>query len=348
MLVAVLVALVVLTLLASAIAVVSERAVAEAQADTDAFSAEVSEVGTRDAVMFLLNSQRQTFGGITVDDQMVWSAGQAVVLPADIAERGGQSPLPIGNEVRLDGSPYLGLGDVRFALQDDAGLLGVNWMSPMFRDRFFQQHGVDAAQGRALESARLDYQDPDSLFRLGGAEAGEYRRRDLPPPTNRPLVTPLQARQILGWNDLLSGLDDGALLSLLSVATVTVPNVNTAPSPVLRSIPGVDAETAARMVAMREQMPFSLPRQVIQAFALPLTEDDPLRLFAAESGTLKLWHNARGPVHLVHWTLTPIDEGGRPWRFDYEIILPRDQVTDTELARPTQTPFFTQPPAAGR
>jgi len=110
----------------------------------------------------------------------------------------------------------------------------------------------------------------------------------------------------------------------------------------------VDEETAKRMVALRDRTPFLLVWQLVQTFGLPLTDDDPLLLFAANSGTLRLWHNAAGPTRLVHWTLTPYDEGGRPWRLDYEIALPRDDVTDTALARTTQTPLFAEPAAAGR
>ena len=345
-LVVVLVAVVVLTLLATAVAVVSERAVTEAQVDADAFAGEVADIGSRDTVLYVLNTHRQTYGGITIDDQIIWSSGQATALPSE--DGSGQSPLPIGNEIRLDGTPYVGVGSSRFALQDDAGLLSVNWMSPMFRARFFQQLGAAPGDSGGLEAARLDFQDSDQLIRLGGAEASDYRRRQMSPPPDRPLVTPLQARQIMGWDKLLAGLGDSALTSLLTTARVTVPNVNTAPTKVLESIPGVDANVAGRMLALRDRSPFTLPWQLIRAFELPLTEDDPMRLFSQGSGTLKLWHNGGGPVHMVHWTLTPYDEGGRPWRLDYEITLPRDEVTDIALARETQTPFFSQPAATGR
>lgn len=347
-LVAVLVALVVITLLAAAVALVSERAMAEAQAEVAAFEGEVAMTGTRDTMLYLLNTQRQTFGGITVDDQMVWSVGQATALREDIEERGGQSPLPIGNEIRLDGTPYVGIGETRFALQDDAGLFSPNWASPIFRERFFQQRGVEPSDLPGVEAMRLDYQDPDALYRLGGAEAEAYRGKDLPPPSNRPLVTPLQVRRIMGWNKVLTGLDDNAVMSLLTVARITTPNVNSAPMQVLRTIPGVDEGTAARMVALRDNVPFLLVWQLVQTFGLPLTQDDTLLLFAADSGTLRLWHNATGPVRVIHWTLTPFDEGGRPWRLDYEITLPRDEVTDDALARTTQTPLFATPAAAGR
>lgn len=347
-LIAVLVALVVITLLAAAIATVSARAVAEAQADVTAFEAEVAMTSTRDTLLYLLNTQRQTFGGLTVDDQVVWSAGQAA---ASRPEQGlSELPplLPIGNEIRLDGTPYLGVDGARFALQDDAGLFSLNWSFPMYRPGFFTMLGVPAEKWAGLEAKRLDYQDPDTLYRLDGAEAEQYAKAGLPPPTNRTVVTPLEIRGILGWGKPLAGMDDNALMSTITAARSVQVNVNTAPKAVLRTLPGVDEATAERIVALRQDLPFMLTWQFLATFKLPMTELDPIGMLPAGTGTLKLWHNAGGPVQLVHWTLTPVDKGGRPWRLDYEISLPRDEVTDSAIARPTEAPLLAQPGSAGR
>lgn len=342
-LIVVLVSLVVLSLLAAAVATVSERAIAEARADADMFQGEIAIAGTRDTLLYMLSTQRQTFGGLTVDKQVVWSAGQASASRED-----GEitSQLPIGNEIRLDGTPYRGLVGASFALQDDAGLFSPNWSFDYFRPGFFQLLGVPPSERPGMEAKRLDYQDPDDLYRLGGAEAEQYEAKGLPPPTNRTLVTPLETRRILGWGEALADRDDAQLASFLTAARTVLINVNTAPAAVLQTIPGVDAATAARIIAMRQVTPFMLGWQFQQAFNLPIDQQSqPIGLLAVGYGTLKLWHNAAGPARLIHWTLTPIDEGGRPWRLDYEITLPRDEVTDTDLARVPQTPLFPQPAA---
>ena len=61
-LVAVLALLVVLTLLASAVAVASMRAVSDAQTDIDAFNGELDMISTRDTLLFMLSTQRMTLG----------------------------------------------------------------------------------------------------------------------------------------------------------------------------------------------------------------------------------------------------------------------------------------------
>lgn len=155
-------------------------------------------------------------------------------------------------------------------------------------------------------------------------------------------------RGILGWRDALAGLDDAALMRLLTARRSVSINVNTAPAEILRTIPGVDERSAERMIAMRRGLPFMLEWEFLDAFDIPLDETAaPIGMLANRSGTLHLWHNAGGPIRVLHWTLTPTDEGGRPWRIDYEIVLPRDDVPDDKPPRATASPLFAEPAEAG-
>lgn len=345
-LVAVLVALVVITILAAAVATVSGRAVAEATANADTFNAELAAVSTRDTVLFLLNTQRQTFGGLTVDDRMVWSVGGATAGRPEEWVLGDLPPqLPVGNEIRLDGSSYRGINGVNFALQDDSGRFSPNWTFNVYRPGFFTLLGVPAERWADLEARRLDYQDPDDLLRLGGAETPQYAREGRPPPTNRTLMTPLEVRRVQGWGEALGERSDAEVMALLTTARVVTVNVNTAPIPVLQSLPGVDAAKADRIVAMRRNLPFMLQWQFMDAFDIPMDDSEPIGMLASGTGTLRLWHNAAGPSRVLHWTLTPTDEGGRPWRIDYEIVLPRD--TDETPARDPGSPLFAEPVPPG-
>lgn len=348
-LVAVLVALVILTLLATAISTTSERAVQEARQNSDAFEAEVAMASTRDTVLFMLNTQRQTVGGLTIDKQVSWSAGEATAIrPTSAEDSDLPPPLPIGNEIRLDGTTYKGLNGVSFALRDDGGMFSPNWTFELYRPGFFTQLGVPPELWPELEAKRLDYQDPDDLFRLGGAEAEDYRRKGLPPPSNRTLVTPLELRHVMGWSEALKDLDDAQLVSRLTMSRNLMVNINSAPPEVLQTLPGVDKDMAQRMVAMRQPLPFMLHWQFLETFKLPLDELDPIGILPISSGTLQLWHNAVGPSRLLHWTLTPSDEGGRPWRLDYTLVLPRDPAFNQTSARTIPSPLFADPGTPGR
>lgn len=348
-LVAVLVLLVIISLLAGAVAVVSDRAIADAQADTEAFETELATIGTRDTLLFLLSSQRQTYAGLTLDERVSYVAGHATAVRAPAGMDDGLPPrLPVGNEIRLDGTVYEGLAGVRFALQDDGGLFSPNWTFDFFRPGFYSALGIPATSWAGLEAKRLDYQDPDDLYRLDGGEIGHYRSANLPPPRNSTLLTPLELRNVLGWRTALEKLDDTALARTFTVTRTVSINVNTAPPATLQAIPGVDRATAERIAALRETTPYMLQWQLIADFRLPVDELAPLGLLPVGAGTLFLWHNARGPVRAVHWTLTPTDQGGRPWRIDYEITLPRDPALASRLARKADTTLLAEPAADRR
>lgn len=341
-LVAVLALLVVLSLLAASVALASQRAVEEARQEREAFQGELDMLSTRDSVLFLAASQRTTLGGLTVDDAMSTTSGGD--LDDDID---GLEVMPVGNEIRLDGLPYAGIGHALFSLQDGRGLFNPNWASPFMRQAFYTRMGVPFEEWAGLDAKRRDYQDPDSLKRLDGAEDSEYLAAGLPPPTNLPLASPLEFRRILGWRDLLDRMDDEALAAMFTAERNIVLNVNTAPASVLSLLPGVDEEMAERVVALRRQAPFTSLVQVRQLMPIDLGEEEVVTLFSNPSGNLILWDSRQGARRLVHWTLTPFDELGGPWRIDYEVTLPRGKQPDPGMAKPPATPIFPTPDQAG-
>lgn len=346
-LIAVLVLLVVVTLLAAAVAAISERAVSGAQADVEDFQAELDIIGTRETLLFLLATQRQTVAGLTVDEQVVTHAGQALWAPSPDEDDPLPPPIPVGNEIAFDGTIHAGLAGTRFALQDAAGLFSVNWTPPRFRAGFLAALGAPPEAWPALEAKRLDYQDADDLYRLDGAEAPQYAAAGLPPPANRTILTPLELRRVMGWRELLAPLSDREILDRITTARAIGLNVNTANRSTLRMLPGIDETTIERVLAMRQQMPFMLAWEFRRSFVTALDEEDPLQLLPMGAGNLKLWNNARGPVRLIHWTLTPADEKGRPWRIDYELTLPRDDTLDSTPARTPATALLAPPVPAG-
>lgn len=342
-LVLVLAMLVILSLLAGGIAATTARLAQQSQQRAQRMQDEVDIASTRATVMYLLSTQRMTVGGLTVDRLVAFRGEGIREMQSD---QDLESSLPIGNEIALDARIYRGLGEARFAMQDDYGLFGVNWNPPWMLQRLLDQGGGSKpTPPQTLINRLLDYQDADNLYRLNSAERDGYRRAGLRPPTNRPLATPMELMRVIGWQEALAFLSPAELTDTVSSEAVAVVNVNTAPPRVLRTIDGVDEDMAARVVAFRKTQPFLTEVAFFEFLGLPKSAEAPIAVYPAMSGTLKLWPSHGGQVGLVHWTLTPVENGGRPWREDYELIQSQANASDA-VAYPVRSRLFAKPVAA--
>ena len=144
-------------------------------------------------------------------------------------------------------------------------------------------------------------------------------------------------------------MDDDELLSTLTLSRTVDVNINTAPATVLRLLPGLTPNNATRMIELRRTAPFLSIQQAQETFGIGALPDDTLSLFAIPSGNLILWDGRSGPRRLLHWTLTPLETNGPPWRIDYEVDLPRGKESDQAVVGAPRTPLFTpEDPAWGR
>lgn len=325
-LVLVLVILVILSILASTVAVTAQRLRDEESDSQRLAQAEVDMADTRASMLYLLLTRRRTFGGLTVDDAVRLSGDeQAIQASGDDVT----SLMPTGTEIAMDATPFRGIGAVDFALQDDRGRLAVNWAPGGVVARFV---GIDGAidQGQTsrnvdtLRNLLADYQDADDLYRLNSAERSQYAQQGRPLPTNRSLVTPLELRRVIGWDRALESLSDAELLDSITTVRSAQVNVNTAPEKVLRALPGVDAAMAKRVIDARALQPFTSLSSVYQVLGGVPADEGLLSLYPMDSGTLSLWPREGGPLRVLHWTLTPFNPDGAPWREDYEFALPQD------------------------
>lgn len=335
--------LVVLVLLAAAAATTTNRVRADQGRDDARLAGEIDGYSTRATVLYLLATQRFTFGGLTVDDQVRLTADEQA---AKADGEDVRSNLPVGNELRLDNSLYHGLGTSLFALQADSGRLSVNWSNPALLERWLINLKVPLEQQGPLFAKLLDYQDPDDVYRLNGAEAEQYRAAKRAAPPNRALATPLELRRVLGWDKALAGLDNQQLLDTVTVARSAQIDINTAPASVLQLLPGVTAEMAARVVAMRQLQAFYQYWAVYELLPTVPPDLDLVSLHPGGSGTISIWPEAGTAGSLLHWTLTPFDDGGHPWRIDYELGLSARPRGERAPAREAATPLLAHPVAA--
>ncbi|MFD2405990.1 hypothetical protein ACFSVK_09795 [Azorhizophilus paspali] len=82
--------------------------------------------------------------------------------------------------LKVDSQTYQGLGNSRFALQDEGSLLSL--LDPD-RERWsalFRQHGLSPQQTERFLDQLQDYTDRDDLRRLNGAVSSDYASQGLP------------------------------------------------------------------------------------------------------------------------------------------------------------------------
>lgn len=311
--------LVVLVLLASAAATTADRVRADQQLDDARLTGQLDARSTEATLLYLLATQRRTFAGLTVDERIVYT-------PSELAEKtqGEFVPtlMPVGNELRMNDELYSGLGDSRFALLTDAGRANIN-LNPQLRQNWLIQLHASPQQQSRLSDTLLDYQSPGNFPSLNGAKADQYREKGLQPPPDRTLFTPLELRRVMDWDKPLAPLDDQTLLrSITTARTGGALDVNAAPLSVLMLLPGVTKAMAERVVALRNVQAFTNNASVYTLLPTLDEENDSIGLYPSDSGTMALWPNSAGAGTLVHWTLTPFDDGGSPWHIDYELRLP--------------------------
>ncbi len=322
-LVLVLAMLVVLSLLAGSIASVTTRLRDQAQFRQTRLRDSIDIASTRATLLYLLNTQRMTIGGLTVDRNV--SFGENGVRQIESNED-LMSTLPVGNEIALDGRVYQGLHAVRFSMQDEQGLFGVNWSPPQALSRLLSEARVPTRMpSETLINRLMDYQDPDDLYRLNSLEADGYRAAGMLPPSNRKLATPMELMRVSGWADALAFLTPAELSDTVSLEDTSMININTAPARVLMTVEGLNAELVGRIIARRKVQPFLTGRALFDFLGVQSAAEDGVAVYPAGSGTLKLWSANGGQVGLLHWSLSILEDGQPPWREDYELIQSQNQ-----------------------
>lgn len=239
------------------------------------------------------------------------------------------SPGGLGLEpdvVRLDGRPYSESGGV-VQLQDSGGLLSLNGLPDDFVSRLLGTLGVPQERRAALVDSLRDFTDEDDLRRLNGAESAQYRaigRPDL--PSNQPLQSPTELRDVFGWADQASLWRPGGILDLSTAVGQIGLNPNTAPWQVLTELEGVTPEIAHAIVERRALEPVTagwLDRLLGTRY-----DGAPSLIFRFPTGVVRVtqWADGLPWGHRYNVELTP--QGPRaPWKLTdfYRLERPPNQ-----------------------
>jgi general secretion pathway protein K len=139
-------------------------------------------------------------------------------------------------------------------VESESGKVDINLVSEEVLLEILRKGGLPDEEAESVRDAILDWKDPDDTPRPRGAEAPEYARLQEPVrPRNGKILSVEELRYVKG---VTPEFHQG-FLSRVFTANGNSPNVNflRAPEVVLRSLPGVSPEAAARIVARRAEDP---------------------------------------------------------------------------------------------
>lgn len=306
--------LAILTVGASVLAVWTEQAREAALQNDREIDREIGYQSTFNELLYLAAANYMTEAGLSygeVDARVIrraldpFAAGEAV-FPA--------------HSIRLDDHPYVGFGDIRFAVQDVSGLVPINVEQPVALDALLGILGVSAGARSGLIQKLEDYRDLDDLHRPNGAEASHYRRAGLSGPTNRDFRTSYELHEVLDWAGQKALWGDPGIARLTNSTWNAMPNFNTAPLKVLLIWPGVGLAEAERVIAARQVRPFLDVKDIDRAVGHSLGLD-PLEIgfFPSRYLRVSLWEAGSPGMREVLLQLTPNADGGRPWVVEYSV-----------------------------
>jgi len=221
--------------------------------------------------------------------------------------------------LNLDNRAYQGLGKTLVQLQDNRGLLNLNIVDDGRLQRFLGLMGIPADQRGHLIDTLRDYTDADNLHRLNGAEKEDYLALGLPPPTNDKLITPWEAKRIIGWRDYPQLWQNGRLANMTTTSLSVGINPNTAPAEVLATLPGITEEIAQVIIARRKLFPIINEAQIVAITSVPLNQ-----AFGAggvvviPSDAIRITQSIKGMPQAIQYNITLTPSGkDAPWRTDY-------------------------------
>jgi DNA uptake protein ComE-like DNA-binding protein len=219
--------------------------------------------------------------------------------------------------IALDDRPYRGLGNTRWQMQDNRGLINLNAVEDDRLMRLLGLLGIPAEQRAQLVDTLRDYIDADDLHRLNGAEKDDYLARNLPPPPNHNLATPWQAQGIIGWRDAPQLWQNARLVNLTSTSVANGLNPNTAPAEVLETLPGISADIAQRIIAHRQALPIVNLLQLAEVTGMPTQPFEEI-IAVLPSNSLRITQSAPGLPWALQYSVTLTPKSGKaPWQIDY-------------------------------
>ena len=266
-------------------------------------------------LLYLLATSRTNHRALVLEEQQRFAGGLAEGALFDVEGDG---------ELLLTGAAYAAANGMRFAIQDESGLVSVNRpRSPLFAATL-ERVGLPRPAVVATVARVTDYIDLDHRLTLNGAEAFDYQWRDLPPPPNWQMVSPLELKRVLGVETLVADEQWRRLRPLLTARVPAGYNLNTMQPQVLSGLFGFDTVALEPLLEARAQKPLVGTEQIARLTGRPLAIN-PAQLITLPSNFLRIsiWHASEeangqddGLRHVLGVEITPYGQEV-PWQKDY-------------------------------
>ncbi len=269
-------------------------------------------LATEHMLRYALSTHRQTLAGVDVQTEDINSLRN---------EDGLLSVMPVGGEIRLDGRPYRGVGDVYYSLQDELGLVSLNAANRQMLQTFLTALGLSQLESQQMIDRLRDYRDSDNYRNLHGAEAAAYERLSLQPPPNDYLRTNRELVSVLGWDQWLQSLPVPDVLALFSTLRGSKVNTTTMPAALLDLI----VEDGETFLESRERQAFRDSDAVKKLLPeLATWSDEAFAFFAGSRLRIRIWHSDSIQSLVIGLELSPFNVRG-PVRehYRYEAPLPQ-------------------------
>lgn len=306
-----------------AAAVLSEwvsQAVSNAQTIQDRVESEIAFADIKNELIFWMARRPFSFRGLQVGEFENPVSGTTFddVFNMDVTS---------DRLIHMDGRPYVVSANDRYVvtIQDGRGLVNLNTVNEQYLEILFESVGIPSDDWSTLKDTLLDYRDEDEFNRLSGAEARDYERRGLYPPSNYLLLTPWEAQRVIGWTRVKQIWDAQYESPLLTTCRSSGFNPNTAPSNALTTyVRGVTPERAQMIVDAREYSPFRNSRELGDSAGVILVNQPfffsflPGRCFLVD--LIDRQTEARLRFSL---TLLPRNRA-QPWQIDYVVRVPQE------------------------
>ena len=227
--------------------------------------------------------------------------------------------------IAFDGRPYVLQSNPDYAvqLQDGRGLVNLNFIMPDLLRRLLALYDVPETLRNQLPDTLADWIDEDDLTHLAGAEKSDYERRNRLPPANAALLTPREAQNILGWDEVPKLWEDDRRPPILTTCAVSGFNPNTAPKAALLTyIPGLTDQSATQVAEKRLESQFRHARDFMSAADVVVPNE--AFFFSVSPGNCMIVDfTNRVTNERVRFALSfiPLSQN-QPWQVDYAFRVP--------------------------